>query len=379
MRYFGLALTILFISACANDNGGTVPSADTIAAPAGKTIRREAVASFEEPWAMALLPDGGLLVTEKRGRLIRLWPDGRKSKPIEGLPEVSYGGQGGLGDVILHPMFTDNGIIYLSYAEAGDGNKRGAAVARAQLSFNEEGGELKNLEVIWRQRPKVTGRGHYGHRLAFDKEGYLFISSGDRQKFTPAQDMQSSMGKIIRLHNDGSVPEDNPFYDQGGVTAEIWSLGQRNPLGIAFDAEGRLWEHEMGPAGGDEFNLITKGENYGYPIVSNGNHYDGRPIPDHDTRPEFAAPLITWTPVIAPAGFIIYSGDEFPEWKGDGLIGGLQAEAIVRVEFDGDTATEADRIGMGKRIREIEQAADGSLWVLEDGDDARLLKLSAGN
>lgn len=383
MRYIGMTLTLLIVTACASDNGAVASASDAVAATAasgasdGSTINSVAIAEFDKPWAMALLPDGSLLVTEKRGRLYRVWPDGRKSNPIEGVPEVAYGGQGGLGDVILHHTFTYNGIIYLSYAEAGDGGTRGAAVARAVLSVNDEGGQLKDLEVIWRQQPKVSGRGHYGHRLAFDKDGYLFITSGDRQKFTPAQDMQSSMGKIIRLNEDGSVPEDNPFYDQGGVTAEIWSLGQRNPLGIAFDADGRLWEHEMGPAGGDEFNLIVKGENYGWPIVSNGNHYNGRRIPDHDTRPEFAAPLITWTPVIAPAGFIIYSGDEFPEWRGDGLIGGLQSEGIVRVQFDGDTAREVERIDMGERIREIEQAADGGLWVLEDGSSGELLKLTA--
>ncbi len=382
MRYFGLTLISIALAACANDNGvlaastGSDAATGTSPAVAASVIARTTVATFDEPWAMTELPDGSLLVTEKKGQLIRVWSDGRKSSPIKGVPAVAYGGQGGLGDVILHPRFTYNGIIFISYAEAGDGNTRGAAVAKARLSVNDEGGELKDLEVIWRQYPKVSGRGHYGHRLAFDKDGYLFISSGDRQKFTPAQDMQSSMGKIIRLNEDGSVPTDNPFYDQGGVTAEIWSLGQRNPLGMAFDAEGRLWAHEMGPAGGDELNLIVKGENYGYPIVSNGDHYDGRRIPDHDTRPEFAAPLITWTPVIAPAGFVIYSGEEFPEWQGDGLIGGLKSQAIIRVECDGDTAREVERIDMGERIREIEQAADGTLWVLEDGDNARLLKLT---
>ncbi len=238
---------------------------------------------------------------------------------------------------------------------------------------------LENLSVIWRQHPKVSGRGHYGHRLAFDNQGYLFIASGERQKFTPSQDMQSNMGKVVRLHDDGSIPNDNPFYSQGGVSAEIWSLGHRNPLGIDFDADGRLWVHEMGPAGGDELNLVIKGENYGYPIVSNGDHYDGRPIPDHDTRPEFAAPTITWTPVIAPAGFVIYSGEEFPAWRGDGLIGGLKSRGIVRVEFDGENAREAERIDMNRRIREVEEGPDGAVWVLEDGEGGRLVKLTRAN
>ena len=226
---------------------------------------------------------------------------------------------------------------------------------------------------------KVTGRGHYGHRIAFGPDGKLWITSGERQKFDPAQDMASNLGKVIRLNDDGSVPADNPFADQGDVAAQAWSLGHRNPLGIDFDDQGRLWVHEMGPAGGDELNLIERGENYGYPVVSNGDHYDGRDIPDHDTRPEFNAPEITWTPVISPAGFVIYSGNRFTDWQGDGFIGGLSSKALVRVEFDGTSAREAERFDMGQRIREVEQGPDGDLWVLEDereGSGGRLLRLS---
>jgi len=224
---------------------------------------------------------------------------GQKTRPISGMPDVDYGGQGGLGDVALHPDFANNGYIYLSYAESGPGRTRGAAVARAVLNETNGGGYLSGFEVVWRQYPKVVGYGHYAHRIRFDDKGFLFISSGDRQKFTPAQDMQANIGKIVRLHDDGSVPEDNPFvdyYDQNplvddeGVYPQIWSLGHRNPLGIAFDLDGQLWNIEMGPAGGDELNRVVKGANYGYPVVSNGDHYDGREIPDHDTRPEFSAP-----------------------------------------------------------------------------------------
>jgi glucose/arabinose dehydrogenase len=188
--------------------------------------------------------------------------------------------------------------------------------------------------------------------------------------------MQTNLGKIVRLHDDGSVPDDNPFADQGGVTAQTWTLGHRNPLGLAFDADGRLWSHEMGPRHGDELNLIIRGENYGWPIVSNGNHYDGTRIPDHDTRPEFAAPKTWWVPTIAPAGFMIYSGDLFPDWKGDGFIGGLASEVLVRVEFDGVKSHEAERFAMGKRIREVEQGPGGAIWLLEDGQGGRLLKLT---
>jgi glucose/arabinose dehydrogenase len=228
--------------------------------------------------------------------------------------------------------------------------------------------------------PKVAGAGHYGHRIAFDTDDYLWITSGERQKFDPAQDMQSNLGKIVRLNDDGSVPKDNPFSDKGGVTAQIWSLGHRNPLGIAFDAQGRLWNHEMGPKGGDELNLVEHGGNYGYPIVSQGDHYDGKVIPDHQERPEFKEPVITWLPVISPAGFVIYSGSEFPEWQGDGFVGGLSSQALVRVEFDGTTAREAERYDMGARVREVEQGPDGALWILEDereGTGGRLLKLTA--
>lgn len=334
------------------------------------------VASFDEPWAMTFLPDERLLVTEKPGRLLIVSQDGEASTPVEGVPEVDYGGQGGLGDVILHPDFADNGIVYLSYAEAGEGRRRGAAVARARLEIEPDGARLEDLRVIWRQVPKVTGRGHYGHRLAFSSDGYLFVSSGERQKFDPAQDMAQNLGKIVRLEEDGSVPADNPFAERGGVAAEIWSLGHRNPLGIAFDAEGRLWNHEMGPAGGDELNLVVRGANYGYPTVSNGDHYNGRPIPDHSTRPEFRAPYITWTPVISPAGFVIYSGGLFPEWRGDGFIGGLSSTALIRVALGADSAHEIERFEMKRRIREVEQGPDGALWLLEDRDGGRLLKLT---
>jgi len=334
------------------------------------------VASFDEPWAMAFLPDGRLLVTEKQGRLHVVSLNDASSTLVRGVPAVDYGGQGGLGDVALHPDFAENGRIYLSYAEAGDSDTRGAAVASATLSLAPGSETLSDVAVIWRQDPKVSGRGHYGHRLLFSDDGYLFISSGERQKFDPAQDMDGNLGKIIRLNDDGSVPADNPFAERGGVTAQIWSLGHRNPLGIAFDGDGQLWNIEMGPRGGDELNRVLKGKNYGYPIVSNGRHYDGRDIPDHATRPEFEAPKVWWTPVISPGGFMIYSGKVFPEWQGDGFIAGLSSEALIRIEFDGENAREAERFPMGKRIRAVVQGPDGAIWLLEDKKGGRLMKLT---
>lgn len=349
----------------------------------------EPIASFDEPWAMAFLPDGRILVSEKKGRLAIVGQDGQSFGATGGLPDVDYGGQGGFADVVLHPDFENNGLIYLSYVEAGVGATRGAAVARGVLTLGKtRGASLSSVEVVWRQYPKVVGYGHYGHRIAFDDKGYLWISSGDRQKFTPAQDMQSNIGKILRLNDDGSIPKDNPFVDyyskepnvdDEGAYPEIWSMGHRNPLGIAFDLNGQLWDIEMGPAGGDELNRVVRGANYGYPNVSNGNHYDGRKMPDHDTDKSFNAPAAWWTPVISPGHLMVVRGGLFSDWRGDLLIAGLSSRAIIRIEIDGDKAKEAERYAMGARIRSITQGPNGALWVLEDerGDSlGRLLKLT---
>ncbi len=363
---------------------GACPGCGNAGAPQdariGDAFRATPVAEFREPWAMTFLPDGRLLVSEKKGALKLLDVSSGRQGEIAGVPTVAYGGQGGFGDVILHPAFGTNHLVYVSYAEPGDDDTSGAAVARARLALDAQGGgRLEDLAVIWRQVPKVESGGHWGHRLAFGPDGKLWITSSERQQFTPAQDMKSNLGKIVRLNEDGSVPADNPFFAQGGVTAQIWSLGHRNLLGLAFDAQGRLYAHEMGPRGGDELNLIEKGANYGYPVVSNGDHYSGAEIPDHHTHPEFKAPLISWTPVISPAGFIIYSGTMFPQWTGDGFIGGLSAKSLVRVKFINGSAAEAQRFDMGRRIREVEQGPDGAIWLLEDqrnGSGGRLLKLT---
>lgn len=371
----------------APSKAGAIPHEATPGTPPANAqpFAVEVQAQFGEPWAMAFLPDGRLLVTQKTGELKMFDPAKKTTGDVTGVPKVDHGGQGGLGEVTLHPQFASNGIVYLGYAEAGDNDTRGAAVARAKLTLDANGGgALSNVDVIWRQVPKVSGRGHYSHRIVFSPDGkYMYISSGDRQKFDPAQDMASNMGKILRLNDDGSIPLDNPFAnksaDLGGIGAQVWSLGHRNILGLAFDAQGRLWDNEMGPKGGDELNLIVRGDNYGYPIVSNGDHYDGRNIPDHDTHPEFNAPEVTWTPVISPSSMIFYSGDLFADWKGDALIGGLSSQGLVRVKIAGDTASEAARYDMGARIREVEQGPDGAVWVLEDerdGSQGRLLKLT---
>lgn len=374
-RQHDVAASGTLVGAAAGDRvtGGTLPPR-RVPNPFFKSTE---VARFNQPWAMTFLPDGRLLVTEKPGQLRLVDVASGQVGEVLGMPAVAYGGQGGLGDVVLHPQFASNRQVYLSYAETGSGG-RGAVVARATLNLvaGSNTGSLSGLQVIWRQVPKVGGEGHYSHRIAFDREGKLFISSGDRQQFTPAQDMTSNLGKILRLNDDGSIPADNPFRAQGGVAAQVWTLGHRNVLGLAFNAQGQLWEHEMGPAGGDELNLIERGTNYGWPVVSNGDNYDGSVIPDHATRPEFNAPEAWWTPVIAPAGFVIYSGGMFPYFHGDGFIGGLASQALVRIEFDGPLGREAARYPMGQRIREVEQGPDGALWLLEDGANARLLKLT---
>jgi glucose/arabinose dehydrogenase len=363
------------LAACVAGLSPAVAETFEIAGTGGTVLLAETVAEFDEPWAMTFLPDGTLLITTKPGKLFHVTQDGAKTE-VQGLWDVAYGGQGGLGDVVLHPGFAENALVYISNAEAADqGTTYGGVVRRARFDRSGATPRLTDVERIWTQEPKVSGRGHYSHRIAFGPEGMLFITAGERQKQEPAQDFRQALGKIIRLHDDGRVPDDNPWRDKGDLARTFWSMGHRNMLGIAFDAGGRLWAHEMGPRHGDELNLIVKGGNYGWPVVSNGNHYSGIPIPDHDTRPEFNAPKAFWVPAISPAGFAIYDGALFPDWRGDGFIGGLSSQALVRVDIDGERAREAERFEWGKRVREIEQGPDGALWVLEDRRGGRLLKL----
>lgn len=371
------------LAACASEPPANVaPEADggfRITGTAGTVVRAEELATFENPWAMTFLPDGRALVTEKGGAIWLVNADGSKAGTLTAGPDVDARGQGGLGDIILHPDFATTGQVYISYVERDADNDElsGAAVELAKLTLTATGGTVSERSVIWRQIDKVTGNGHYGHRLAISPDRHLFITSGERQKFTPAQDMGSTLGKVVRLNLDGSVPGDNPFASQGGPAAEVWTLGHRNPLGIAFAADGKLWVHEMGPKNGDELNLIVRGQNYGYPEVSNGDHYDGKDIPDHPTRPEFAAPAAFWVPAISPAGLDIYEGNQFSAWKGNALIGGLSSKALVRVAIKPDgTAAEAERLEWGKRVREVEEGPDGAIYVLEDEGGARLLKLT---
>lgn len=372
------ASSITLSAASVSSTASSVASSVASSSAPALSFNTTEIEQFDSPWAMTFLPDGRLLITEMSGKLNLFDPATKNKISVSGVPEVKHVAQGGLGDVILHPNYSSNSLIYISYVEEGEGGL-GGAVARAKLKIESAAASLEDVEIIWRQSPKKSGDGHFGYRLAFDKDGKLWISSSERKEFDPAQDLKTNLGKIIRLNDDGSIPEGNPFADKGDVAAQVWSYGHRNILGLAFTKDGNLWAHEMGPKGGDELNLIEKGVNYGYPLVSDGNHYDDKPIPNHDTRPDLRAPVISWTPVISPAGFIIYDGNLFSNWKGDGFIGGLSSMSLVRIKFDGKTAREAERFDMKRRIREVEQGPDGAIWLLEDGTrqgNGWLLKLT---
>jgi len=339
-------------------------------------IKVETVAGgLDHPWGLAFLPDGRMLVTERPGQLRIVTKDGKTSEPLKGVPEVFAEGQGGLLDVALDPDFAANGLVYLSYSESGEGGA-GTAVARGKLADNG----LDDVQVIFRQQPKVDRGLHFGSRLAFSPDGKLFVTLGERFKFAPAQDLGTHLGKVVRINPDGSVPQDNPFVGQKGAKPEIWSYGHRNPQGAAIHPEtGKLWENEFGPLGGDELNIPAAGANYGWPVVSWGKHYDGTDIPDPPTHPEFADAVYHWNPVISPSGMTFYTADAIPGWKGNLLIGGLSSEAIVRLTLDGEKVTEEERIPMGTRIRDVRQGPDGAVYALTDEGDGKILRLTAGS
>jgi len=349
---------------------GAETTIDTESGP----IKVETIASgLENPWGLAFLPDGRMLVTERPGRLRIIAKDGTKTEPLNGVPELFSQGQGGLLDVKLDPGFASNGLVYLSYAEPGEGGA-GTAVARGKLG---DGG-LDNVEVIFRQQPKVEGGNHFGGRLAFAPDGKLFVTLGERFKFTPAQDLSNDLGKIVRINPDGTVPQDNPFVGKAGARPEIWSYGHRNPQGAAIHpVTGKLWESEFGPKGGDEVNIPKAGKNYGWPAVSWGSNYDDTPIPPPPTHPEFTDAVAHWNPVISPSGIAFYTADAIPGWKGNLLLAGLSSQAIIRLALDGETVTGEERIPMGARIRDVVQGPDGAVYALTDAVDGSILKLSA--
>ena len=340
----------------------------------GRVAVETLASGLNNPWSLAFLPDGRMLVTERAGRIRIVTREGNLSAPLSGVPAVYASGQGGLLDIVLAPDFASSRLVYFSFGEPGEGGAS-TAVARARLGEDR----LQDLTVIFRTIPKMGGGAHFGSRLAFGRDGTLFVTTGDRFQFDPAQDLSNHMGKVLRINGDGSVPADNPFVGRPNVRPEIWSSGHRNVEGAAIHPEtGRLWTHEMGPAGGDELNVTEPGRNYGWPLVSWGRHYDGRDIPDPPTRADFAQSIRHWTPVIAPSGMDFYTGDAIPSWKGNLLIGGLVARAIVRLTLNGEQVTGEERISLGGRIRDVVQGPDGAVYALDESNGTILRLTAAG-
>ena len=367
---------LLVLSACGN-------SAQTNAqAPAqsGRPFTTTAVAKFDSPWAMDFLPGSGVpktnaaLVTERGGKLWLINVTNGQRQEVAGVPAVKVAGQGGLGDVVASPDFAGSQRIYLSYVEPGPSGTSGAVIGYARLIMGQGQPRLEGFKVIWRQTPNVSGNGHFGHRLVFARDGTIYLSSSDRQKMTPAQDLNSDLGKIVHLTAEGE-PIPGPWASRGGRAAGYYSMGHRNVLGIDFAPDGRLWVSEMGPQGGDEVNLILPGRNYGWPRASYGSHYGGEEIPDDHAGQRFEEPKVWWNPAISPGGLMIYAGDLFPQWKGDALIPALSGLALIRVDIDGDKAVKADQWAMNARIRAVDQGPRGEVYVLQDGDGAKLLRL----
>lgn len=341
------------------------------------------VATFQSPWALDFLPGSGVpttgiaLLSERGGRLWLVDVATGKKTEVAGVPQAKVAGQGGLGDVVADPDFAGNRRIYLSYAEAGDGNLSGAALGYGTLEMGSGQPRLTNFKVIWRQVPKIDGAGHFSHRIAFGPDGFLYLTSGDRMEMTPAQDLGGNLGKVLRLTKEGQPAPGNPWAASGGVAREFWTIGHRNMLGIGFAPDGRLWVSEMGPQHGDEINLIVAGKNYGWPKVSNGSHYGGEEIPDHKPGDGFEPPKVWWNPAISPGGLLIYTGDLFKGLKGDALVPALSGKALIRVDIDGDKAKKADQWDMGRRIRAADQGPDGAVYLLVDErSGGKLLKLT---
>ncbi len=328
---------------------------------------------LDRPWAMAFLPDRRMLVTEKPGRMRLVARDGTLSAPLGGVPPVAAQGQGGLLDVIMDRDFAANRTIYFCFSEPGEGGA-GTAVARARLTETA----LDDVRVIFRQQPKVSGGLHFGCRIVLSREGLLYVTLGERYQRDRAQDVATHLGKVIRIRPDGTVPLDNPFVHRSGALKEIWSYGLRNPQGAALHPQtGKLWLHEHGARGGDEINIPEAGKNYGWPVITHGIDYSGAPIGIGKAAPGMEQPRYFWVPSIAPSGMAFYSGDAFPQWKGNLFVGALAGQRLVRLELDGETIKHEERLlgELGERIRDVRAGPDGLLYVLTDSSSGRILRL----
>jgi len=405
---------LLVLAACGSSARTSAQDAGSSAGPANlapseSPFTSTAIATFDNPWAMAFLPGSGVaIVTEKPGRVWLVDAANGRKLEVSGVPAVhpaGTNGQGGLLDVVVSPDFARDGFIYLTYSEPSANGGSGLALARARL-VRGPAPSLQQLQVIWRD-PAGGDGGQFGGIVAFAPDGKsLFLTSGERQRFTPAQDPDQPVGKIFHLTLDGKPAADNPWAGKAAsqvtmvtdppedteaaktaqarafhwtspnlTPAETWSVGHRTPYGLAFAPDGRLWEAEAGPAGGDELNLIEKGKNYGWPLVSFGDNYNGVPIPRPGTRQDLVSPKVWWTPTVTPGGLLIYTGNKFPQWDGDALIPALNGQALIRVDINGADAKKADQWDMGARMRGIAQGPDGAVYVLQDGDGAKLLRL----
>ena len=401
-----LPFAALFLALASTGTDAQINAGDQKPEPSLPFIMTQ-VTTFNLPWRIAFLPDGRMLITEKVGPLWLVTQEGAKT-PVANVPPVLYQGQGGMLGVFLSPHYATDRNVYLTYSEPGEGGSS-LAVARARLSIGEGTASLDGLQVLWRQMPKGRG-GQFGAQIAFSPDGrYLFLAVGDRMRMTPAQDPNQELGKILRLTLDGKPAPGNPMAGKTGTAsvplidpprdteaakaaavvstytfpgpnsapAETWTSGHRTPYGLAFAPDGRLWEVEHGPRGGDELNLIEPGKNYGWPLVSYATNYNGVPIPSPDTRPDLTKPVIYWTPIIAPGSLTFYTGTMFPQWRGSALVGGLATRTLNRITFDGKGgAAPAERWDVGHRIRDVEVGPDGALWMLEDANSGGLFRVT---
>jgi glucose/arabinose dehydrogenase len=377
MKY-GTMLAAAFLAACSAGSPQSLAQDRVIDTEKGPIRITTVAQGLEHPWGLAFLPDGRMLVTERPGRLRVVTPEGGLSEPLAGVPAVRAVGQGGLLGVALDPDFADNQLVYLSYAEPGEGDESGTAVARGRLT---EGG-LEQVEVLFRQVPKVDSRHHYGSRLVFDRSGRLFITLGDRGNQREAvQDLTRHIGKVIRLERDGSIPADNPFVGRKDALPEVFSYGHRNIQGaVLHPVTGELWTHEHGPRGGDEVNITRAGLNYGWPVITYGREYHGPSIGEGTEKAGMEQPLHYWVPSIAPSGMAFYTAEAIPGWRGNLLVGALAAQQVARLELSGDDkVVHEERIPIGERVRDVVQGPDGAVYLLTDtGNTSRILRLTRG-